>query len=150
MARNHVPQFAESPAYTGLRSPTRARKIVTALTELPEGFIQYVDDNVAASKGKGSCTRRRKIADVLRSTTGFSHKSHNPTWSRLLDKDGGDPDRASEWNSIRLLPKGLLPLLLLIGSLLKGRYYQGDAHRRWRRQSTRRIRLYDSHLPSHL
>jgi hypothetical protein len=50
MARNHVPQFANLPAYAGPGIPTRARNVVKALTELPERFIEYVDDNVAASK----------------------------------------------------------------------------------------------------
>lgn len=50
MARNHVPQFANLPAYAGPGIPTRAHNIVKALTELPERFVEYVDDNVAASK----------------------------------------------------------------------------------------------------
>jgi hypothetical protein len=50
MARNHVPQFANLPAYAGPGIPTRARNVVKSLTELPERFIEYVDDNVAASK----------------------------------------------------------------------------------------------------
>jgi hypothetical protein len=50
MARSHVPQFANLPEYAGPDVPTRARNVVKALTELPERFIEYVDENVAASK----------------------------------------------------------------------------------------------------
>ena len=42
--------MADLPAYAGPVIPTRARNIVTALTDLPERFIEYVDDNVAASR----------------------------------------------------------------------------------------------------
>ena len=51
MARSHVPQFANLPEYAGPDVPTRARNVVKALTELPERFIEYVDENVAAGKG---------------------------------------------------------------------------------------------------
>jgi hypothetical protein len=50
MARSHVPQFANLPEYAGPDLPTRARNVVKALTELPERFIEFVDENVAASK----------------------------------------------------------------------------------------------------
>ena len=50
MAGSHVPQFANLPEYAGPGLPTRARNVVKALTELPERFIEYVDENVYASK----------------------------------------------------------------------------------------------------
>ena len=50
MAGSHVPQFANLPEYAGPGLPTRARNVVKSLTELPERFIEYVDENVAASK----------------------------------------------------------------------------------------------------
>jgi hypothetical protein len=50
MAGSHVPQSANLPEYAGPGLPTRARNVVKALTELPERFIEYVDENVAARK----------------------------------------------------------------------------------------------------
>ena len=50
MARSHVPQFANLPEYAGPGVLTRARNVVKVLTELPERFTEYVDENVAASK----------------------------------------------------------------------------------------------------
>src|SRR5437016_2682375 len=50
MAGSKVPQFADSPEHAGPGLTTRARNVVKALTELPERFIEYIDENVAASK----------------------------------------------------------------------------------------------------
>ncbi len=149
MARNGSPRFAESPENTGYRSPTRARKIVTALTELPERFIEYVDDNVAVSKGNESVLKGERSLTAPRSTSGFSHKGHHRPRSRLLDKNGSDPDGAIGWSSFIIFPKGLCSCCRWSDPLLMGSWCKGDAYRRWRRQFTRRNGLYDSHLPSY-
>src|SRR5271156_6446297 len=120
MAGSHVPQFANLPEYAGPGLPTRARNVVKALTELPERFIEYVDENVAASKEDPRCLRVVST-DETRTTTRFTYKRLVSTWSRLLDQDGGDPDRASRWKSVRLLPEGSLVTAARAGSLLKQR-----------------------------
>jgi hypothetical protein len=48
MARN--PIHANLPRYEGLGTATKERDIVAALTDLPERFVNYLDDNVAARK----------------------------------------------------------------------------------------------------
>lgn len=42
------------PEYTGPKTVTKARQIVGALTDVPERFVGYVDDNVAAILPPGS------------------------------------------------------------------------------------------------
>jgi hypothetical protein len=48
MARN--PIHANLPRYEGLGKATKERDIVAALTDWPERFVNYLDDNVAARK----------------------------------------------------------------------------------------------------
>lgn len=50
MAGSHVLGFANLPEYAGPGLPMSARNIVKVLTELPECFIESVDENVVASK----------------------------------------------------------------------------------------------------
>lgn len=64
MAGSHVPQFANLPESAGPGPPTRARNVVKALTELPERFIEYVDENVAASKEDPRCLRAESTDEL--------------------------------------------------------------------------------------
>lgn len=52
MARASI--HANLPEYSAPQTLTRARKIVTALTDVPERLVESVDDNVAASLPPGS------------------------------------------------------------------------------------------------
>jgi hypothetical protein len=49
MARDQEPPPSDFPPNSELSVDTRARNIVAALTELPKRFIEYINDNVAAS-----------------------------------------------------------------------------------------------------
>jgi hypothetical protein len=57
MARDQEPPPSDLQPNSGLGVDTRARNIVAALTELPERFIEYVDDNVAASTDRNLTPR---------------------------------------------------------------------------------------------